>query len=57
MLEHRRKEKRSLGEERWLAIGPVRPLNQPICVAISTRRGPDGRLISFRRANRREQRP
>lgn len=41
-------------EERFLAIGPVASLGDRLCAVVYTWRGPNRRLISFRKANDRE---
>ena len=43
-------------ETRFVAIGPVRSLNDRICAVVYTWRGAERRLISFRKANDREVR-
>ena len=42
------------GETRFVAIGPVRSLNDRVCAVVYVWRGTERRLISFRKANDRE---
>ncbi len=44
------------GEARFVAIGPVRSLDDRVCAVVYTWRGTERRLISFRKANDREVR-
>lgn len=47
-------ERFEYGEPRFVAIGPVAPLDDRICVVVYTWRGAKRRLIGFRKANDEE---
>ena len=46
--------RRAYGEARFIASGPVKALDDRICVVVYTWRGGQRRLISFRKANDEE---